>query len=370
MTTKSPLCFLIMFLAQSLAIGCSSGGGGSGTKKTVVPTEQIDPDTGNPPVGTIKDDAGFFVEILGEDRALFNMHKGLNTFEEPCKILPGEIVDCYVEAEEASFYTRDFSLHYHVPSDMCTYLETSPFYFINRKTKFVQGSMNVFVDKNGTIGASDTNFDGVVDSNFDCDVADGIPLCCVGKYLENTYKWDLAQNAYAPATSATVDRKINACLGGPAMLTQPLTDFGLPMPTVQNVKETGISDEYKLSPIIGHLGGTVAWNVNYFDPAQHGNGPPTAFSHNIAGGATSLVVGNPYYSFTCYDSAWENIAEVRIQLRDWNTKAAYSDRATNPTNHDEVGYESTPFGSQRKNDFDDWYDLETESITYPAYKYK
>jgi hypothetical protein len=359
-----------ILFSQALVSGCSSGGGGSGTKKTVAPIDQVNPETGNPPVGTVNDDSGFFVEVLGDDRLLFNIHKGLNTFEEPCKIVAGEIVDCYVEAEEATFYTRDFALHYHVPSTMCTYLETSPFYFINRKTKYIQGSLNVFLDKNGAIGASDTNLDGVIDSQLPCDIDEGVPVCCVGKYLQNNYKWDLALNSYAPVTTDKIDRKINACLGGPAMLTQPLTELGLPEPTVQNVKDKGISDEYKISPIIGHGILTVAWNVNYFNPSQHGNGPPTAFYHDIVGNSSQGYVGNPYYSFTCYDSAWENIAEVRIQLRDWNTKAAYGDRAANPTNHDEVGNESTPFGQKRKNDFDDWYDLESGSITYPHYEYK
>jgi hypothetical protein len=359
---------LFITASQLLVFGCSSGGSATGTKKPTEAQTPIDPETGNPPVGTVKDDSGFFIEVLGDNRAFFNMHKGLNTFEEPCKIVAGEVVDCYVEAEEASFFIHDFTLHYHVPSSLCTYVEVSPFYFINRQTRFIPVSLNVFVDRNGNIG-TDSNTDGVIDSSLNCAVKSGSPVCCVGKYIQTTYKWDLASNSYSEPTSVEVDRTLAQCLGGPATLTQSANAFGLPISTVQYVKDKGISDEYKVSPLIGHTGSQVAWNVNYFNPAQHGNAPPVAFNYDISNG-DGLYIGNPYYRFTCYDSAWENIAEARIQLRDWNTKAAYNDRATNPSNHDETGYESSPFGTKPKNDFEDWYDFQTRSITYPDIDYK
>ena len=360
-TIAITICTLHIF-----AQACSSSSGSGSSKKTPTTSNPVNPETGNPSVGTVTDDAGFFVEVLGDHRTLFNMHKDLGTFDAPCKINAGEVIDCYVEAEEATFWAHDFSLHYHVPSDMCTYVTVNPFYFVNQQTKLITTSQEVYFGSNGQIGV-DSNRDGTIDSPLGCYTHEGEATCCVGEFVETVYKWDSLANAYQDPATTQVDRKIDKCLAGPAMKTQTLNAFGEPNASVLYVEGKGISDEYKISATLGHT--SPSWTVNYFNPVQHSNGPPTAFYEDIAAGSATLMVGNPYYTVTCYDSAWENVAEVRIQLREWNTKSAYNNRTSAPTNHDETGMESSPFGTKPKNDFMDWYDYESANIIHPALPY-
>ena len=135
--------YFYLFIILIAINSCSKAGGGpppapgpttpEPTKPSIDPTKETPT---NPPVGKIDEAAGFFVEVLGEGRASFNMHKNLETFDEPCKLgASDKIIDCYVEGTEAAFYERPMSLHFHVPSTMCTYMVASPFYFVNRKTK-------------------------------------------------------------------------------------------------------------------------------------------------------------------------------------------------------------------------------------------
>ena len=308
------------------------------------------------------------MEITGEGKSLFNIHKGKDTFDEPCKINLGEIVDCYVDAEEMTFFAQDFALHYHVPSTMCSYLTTTPFYFINRETKLQTTALNVFLDRNGSIGVdSDTN--GTINTTLGCYSSEGQATCCVGTYVENRYIWNAQSGAYDTPTSTKVTRTMEQCLGGPAMKSQPLNSFGRPSTTFQWVNGKGISAEYKFESPSKHSVDN-AWITNYFNTADNAGSLPVAFYNDIDPTAGTFNVGHPYYTFSCMDSADEVLAMVNIQLREWNTKAAYDARKTTPTNHDEGGFESTPFGSFPKNDFDDWLDIVNSSFDYPDYTYK
>lgn len=359
----------------ALVIACSTGGGGGdGTtpnKPAVVP---------NPPVGKVDDAAGFFVEVLpaveGAEE-FFDMHKGLSTFDEPCKGELGKIVDCYMDAEEWTLNGQGYSFHYHVPSTMCAYVSVDPFYFVNRQTKRTT-ELTKFTDKNGQIGIDeDRNGEIEPEKSFGCYTEKGEPVCCVGEYVETSFVWDpefdngagLPKGAYGKPETAAVSRTIDKCLGGPATISQPKDKFGIPKRTFEFVKGKGISKEYKFDPTKDH-GVGAGWVANYFNPAQHGNKAPAAFDFDIDPGADEEKYGNPYYTITCHDSAWETLAAIRIQIREWNTKSNYSARATEPTKHDELGFESDPWPSEGRNDSLDWLDFQTLGVIHPGFQYQ
>ncbi|MCX6116943.1 MAG: hypothetical protein NT027_05340 [Proteobacteria bacterium] len=370
--SKVALCAVITFALQ--CVSCSVGGKGGGSDRSpaetgptpgATPTPAPNPNN-YPPPSIIKEEAGFFVEVLGEAKDRLNMHQDLTTFDEPCRINGTEkIINCYVEGEEATFFTQSFSLHYHAPPSLCTYIVTDPFYFVNRKTKWQTTTIDVSIDKFGIAGV-DSDSDGDVDSDFGCYTNGNEPTCCIGKYFETSRTWLKDINAYSTTSVRTVDRSAAACLGGPATKTQPISLRGFPQATFEFIQGVGTSKEYNIESTASH-GIPPAWNLNFYDKADHGGTLPEAFSANI--GLTDNI-GNPYYSFICTDSAFEVIAQINITLREWNTKAAYDARKTAPTAHDEVGAEPDPFSSHDKNDWNDWKDFEAATIKFPGLEYK
>jgi hypothetical protein len=359
----------VVLSALALMLTCScgksgGGGGGGGTpnKPAVVPT---------PAPGQVEDSAGFFVEVLtGNESAkqFFNMHKGLATFDEPCKGELGKIVDCYLDAEEWTLFSQAYSLHYHVPSNMCSYVSFDPFYFVNRDTKWTT-SLTKYTDKNGAIGSA-VGADNLVSStDFGCYTEKGDPVCCVGEYPERSFVWNTTNNAFDQPTVTIVNRTIDKCLGGPATTSQPKTKFGVPRRTFQFVEGKGISAEYKFDALVDHQVST-GWVANYFNPAEHGGGPPQAFDFDIDKDAGVKKYGQPYYTIACHDSAWETLATIRIQIREWNTKTNYLARKTEPTKHDEVGFESEPWATEGRNDSMDWLDFQLASRVHPGYEYQ
>ena len=372
--------YFYLFIILIAINSCSKAGGGpppapgpttpEPTKPSIDPTKETPT---NPPVGKIDEAAGFFVEVLGEGRASFNMHKNLETFDEPCKLgASDKTIDCYVEGTEAAFYERPMSLHFHVPSTMCTYMVASPFYFVNRKTKLQTATIVKYTDKNGAFGSAVDGAGLITSTDFGCYTDGTNPVCCVGEYAETTMSWDAAAAVpgWAPPATATVKRPLSACLGGPATQIVNGGLLGLPPDIVHFVSGVGFSGEYPIpTPILHEVGN--AWITNSFIPAEHAGAMPAAFKNNIdIRNGETYDVGHPYYTFTCKDAAWETLFEVNVQLREWNTLAAYDARKTSPTAHSGLGTEPDPFPKEPKNDFRDWLDLEVATITYPGYTYK
>lgn len=325
----------------------------------------------NPPVGKVDDEAGFFVEVLppqGVQKTQFNLHRGVDSFDEPCKGESGKVVDCTLDADESTLAQQSFSFHYHVPSSMCAYVSVDPFYFVNRKSKLTT-SIIKYVDSAGNIGI-DEDLDGDIDSeDFGCFSDKGEPICCVGEYAEKTLIWDAVAGKYASPSTKVVRRTLEQCLGGPGSLSQSKTSLGIPEKNFKYVFGKGVSDEYKFVSLMNH-GVGPGWISNYFDPNQHGNRAPQAFDDDIDPGVGELRVGNPYYTIACYDSAMETLASIRIQIREWNTAVDYEARRDAPTKHDESGAEAEPWADEEKNDWPDWLDFELSQIKYPDYRYQ
>jgi hypothetical protein len=323
-----------------------------------------------PIVGKVDDKAGFFVQVMSERdvRSKLNLHKGPTTFDEPCKGELGKVVDCYMDAEELTLSTVGFSFHYHVPKSMCSFVVFEPFYFVNRLSKRTN-SLTRFIDKTGAVGI-DNNTDGTVDStDFGCYSPGGTPECCVGEYPQTTFIWDPETNKYGAPITEHVSRTLEKCLGGPASKTQSKDAFGVPLATTSFVKNKGISAEYSFEPLGTHGVGT-GWVANFFDPKQHGDKAPKAFNDDIDSSDKIETYGNPYYKVACLDSAGETLAEIRVQIREWNTAVKYEARGSDPGGYDDTGDESDPWTSDGKNDFMDWLDFEKAGIIYPGFDFK
>ena len=362
---KTALALALSSLSFFVICGCRNGAGFTDGKPQTTALSS------KPPVGRVDDSAGFFVEVLSTpnvEPGNFDIHKGSSTFDEPCKGELGKIVDCILDANEGFLYTHPVSLHYHFPKSMCDYVSIEPFYFLNRQTKLTT-RLTKHIDASGDIGL-DTNNDGDIDSqDFGCYSELGVPVCCVGEYPETTFTWDAIENKYGSPSTNVVRRTLGSCISGPGAQTKAKTSLGLPLRSYKDVKGEGISDAFQLDSVADH-GVGPAWLANYFDPAQHGNKAPQAFKQDIDTGAGELMVGNPYYLFNCHDSALETLASIRVQIREWNTSAAYEARHSAPDKYDDSGVEVDPWGAEDKNDWPDWLDFEIAQIRYPGFEYR
>jgi hypothetical protein len=345
--------------------GSSSGGGGSGGTPTK-PSQQNTPE--NPAPGTVSDSAGFFVALRGDYAELFSIHKGETAFSEKCEAKAGEKIFCNVEGEEQRFAAHDVSLHYHVPKNMCEYIGVMPYYFVNRRSKLQTSTLHTYLDKNGDFGSAiDNTTDLVTNTDFGCHLSEELkPICCLGKYNIVSHTWSKEENGFLLATTG-VNHTAEQCLGGPAVDSQPKTALGIPTGTYYYIPGEGRSATYDLkgTDSIVSARHSIVWNVNHFNPSDHTappavDGIPNAMNYDIDAGPGTIRIGHPYYTFTCYDAAWEIKAQINVLLRDWDTKAGYEARATSPTGYRDTGMEDSPFGNKPKNDNWNWKDIEDQ----------
>ncbi len=360
-----------VWLLQALVLALALGLGGCKKKEgDSVP----DP---NPPVGEVDDSAGFYVRYITSEKYTYNVHKASDlTFTEGCTAAENEDILCYIEGEELDLYFHGMTLQYNVPSTMCSYVRFTPYWYFSYETGDGPLQVTVDTDKNGKTGI-DTNDDGTIDTQsadydtdgivdtadtvceFDHTASDG-PNCCTGKYRSRTRTYD--PTAETPGYSPPVVTEnvawggaIASCIGGPAVDTQKKDKFLLPRSDMMFVEGSGINQEYKIEAPINKEKGTNLYVSNYFDTADHGGfAPPPLLTVSTA---AVTVSPDQYYQFECLDRAEEVIARIRLQIREWNTEAAYEARVTAPTGHSGGGTETSPVSTVPNNDRADWKDF-------------
>ena len=376
---RIPLIFVTISLFMMTYAACGTKGSGTTPGPTSAATASTPTPSSGPSGPTIAPDVPFSFEITGDNKDQFNLHRVSTTtssgttavtatdFDQPCVAAKGEIATCIVDAEEWTFYAQDLNLHYTVPSKLCDYIMLEPFYFVNHKTAYYSptDTINVYIDKAGSIGKHYNVGTDLIDQPLDCYAEGAEPTCCVGKYNQIFSSYSLTTGWSTPSLS-TVNRPLGTCLGGPASITEGRDPLGFIVPKFQFVAATGFSSDYKIPGTTNQLV-DIAWSTNYFEAADHVGGIPSSFKYNPGHGIT---LGNPYYSLSCYDRSWELNSQIRIQLRDWNTKAEYDNRRVNPNAHDTVGNEPTPNGSKPINDQLDWKDLEAAGRVIPDFSIK
>lgn len=294
--------------------------------------------------------AGFYVRARTSASQIYYTHKNNSDFTSDCTAKAGESITCVVEGEELDLYYNGVTLQHNVPSAMCTYITRLPYYYYKWQTGLGPALVRVDTDSAGNVG-EDTNSNGVIDQPtstcpFDY-TGGGGPNCCLGTYSRVVRRWNATNLNYDVISSdpAVVwGGKAGNCLGGAALYNWPLDLNGFPYELFAYIEGSGTNDVYSAqAPITKHRL-TNLEVANWFDPADHGGGKPAA-------------VISPYYRYRCLDRAYEVIAEINVLVREWNTRAAFNLRESNPTNHSELGFEDSPFNTLPKNDFGDWKDF-------------
>lgn len=319
-----------------------------------------DPGT-NPTPGVVDDAAGFYVRYVTNTKYFYDLHKDNAGFGTACTAQANESVQCYLEAPELDLYFNGVTLQYNVPSDMCTYLRFRSYDFIRYPVAVSPSFINVDTDKNGQI-CHDANSNGVcdvgeVDERCAYDYSgDGGPNCCEGRYTKVSRMWDSTQSAYATPSTTIEDwgGHYGDCLSGPATKSHPKDKSNVPIAILSQVDGTGLNETYPIDAPIKLGLKSNTYLANFFDPADHLSGLPAGLT------PTSAVSPSAIYFWQCLDNADDVIAEITLNVREWNTKAAFDARASNPTGYDITGPEPSPFGPGNiENDRPDWKDFDT-----------
>jgi hypothetical protein len=148
---------------------------------------------------------------------------------------------------------------------------------------------------------------------------------------------------------------------GPAVDTQSKSFFGWPLTDTYFVDGTGLNKTYDVAAPIKSLRTANVYVSNYFETADHAGAPVAG---TPAGMDTGVYTTQGYYQWVCVDRANEIKARIRLQVREWNTAAAFDDRVNTPTGHSTTGNETSPVSGVPINDFEDWKDL---GASYPGF---
>jgi hypothetical protein len=358
--------FICIVIFCFIATGCAK-------KKTTDPTN-----TTNPPVGTVDDTAGFYVRHVTSPNYTYVTHKGTTEFATACVASAGEALDCITEAEETDLFFNGITFQYNLPSTLCTYLSFRPYYYYADRGGIGPANIQYDIDSTGAIGLDPANTGTITApaTGIDCmtspykfdhstEVPPG-PNCCEGSYTKIVRTWDATAINYvigAPITTTWGGLR-GSCLDGPAVATQPKNDSGFPLSDLRYVGGVGLNQVYTVAAPISGARASNVYASNYFESADHPATPHVGWPAGaVIGGADDPTM---FYEWSCLDAASEVKARIRIQVREWNTKAAFDLRESAPTDHSLTGTESSPFGAYQFNDYNDWKDL---GNSFPGFKY-
>ncbi|MCM2279326.1 MAG: hypothetical protein NDJ89_14720 [Oligoflexia bacterium] len=352
----------VCMLGAAWLAGCR---GSVATEETASPVPSAAPSETPIQEGVVNDTVGFQISIPDATTHDYAIHEA-SSWSTPCKITASSAsksIDCYVEGHELDLYFFGAKLNYNVPKDLCSYVRVSPPYFYFREPGDGPTAISYDVDQNGAfqnVSPAGILVGGQPSCAYDYTSEDG-PNCCSGKYSLSVRVWDATAGAYGSPTVSEGDwgGKVTQCLAGPAMSTQSLSKYGWPRPSVHFVEGTGVNRTYEVTAPMSKDLASNLHVANYFVASEHGNDVPLAF--RTPANASDGAATEPYYRFTCYDRAQEVNAEIRVMIRDWNSKSELAKEASGDP--DASGSEGGSFPTHPIGDRRDWKDI---GLAYPA----
>jgi hypothetical protein len=287
-----------------------------------------------------------------------------------------------VEIPEADLMYRDLPLVYHVPADMCRYLNRGTYWFYNEEIGVGPETIHLSTSKTVTVDASGTTTT-TYSSNHDCTV-DGVPdagcdnqselsssvssvdgsvtltckynrssedhkhNCCLGEAdVDNTITTYLQEPSGTTITSSpgAVTKvkwggSVKDCIGGPGKTNWTVYDDDGYPGTVITPVEDGLDETYTITRPNAVLslssGQYSSETANYYsntgavDHTHTGyvSATTSALPYYIdpiddRNGST-IYPGSPSYYFECLDSAYETIHRIRVYVREWDVRADFS----------------------------------------------
>ncbi len=265
--------------------------------------------------------------------------------DDPCSVKPdgtpeGYVdIDCTIDIPELDLFANGISWDWFVPAGACEFVSWS--HYMYETFEWGTGPTQVVVEVvNGQIVNQVNAVGGVPYCQYDYSPLG--PSCCIGTY---TY-------TFTVDGETTVAGPINwggdlpSCHGG-AAYHDPEAEFdqlGFPFDKIVYLQRSAWSKQFEFPALTGSYYSNVPL-ANVYNPADHGGGPPAGLQRT-RGDFTGYA--QPVYTFECLDHAEEKLAEIRLQVQEYNTQDAYFDDG----NPNEVGVE--PVTGEPLDDRDDW----------------
>jgi hypothetical protein len=352
--SKNILCACLL----TIVFGCSKDDNGSATLPS-------NPDVPTP--GVISATAGFNVKPNPPKGTRYYMHKE-GDFSESCTVpstataYADKDIMCLLEVEELEGVFHGLDMVLNVPPSMCTYVEYYSYFYFGLEPGVGPTAATVRFDKDGQyVSGALTGPGGQIDAggkvlcNYDYQALDGGPNCCTGKYDLTTITNFGSVDPDFPVTTITQANipwggLPGNCVAG-AGSTQPrFKADNMPLATIY-FKPNGFSESFTTGGDSLQKGVGSKHFANYFSGV-----PPAAF--NIG----QTYEANPYYSWTCLDSAHEVKYRIRVMAREWNEMSEFNlKEAGDP---DTGGVE--PDWGSGINDWGDWLDNVLSGNNFPG----
>lgn len=333
----------------------------AGCQKAAIEEEVVDATEVN--VGVVDEEGGMYMRLIPNEKVETYMHES-SSFTSECAVKESSTdqdIGCIVEAAEEDLHFFGYEFQLNVPSSMCDYAVFDPYYYYSRAPGYGPSFLSYEVDATGT-ASNITYVDGVGTVTtpatipnptcaYDYTESDG-PNCCLGK---------LTTVITSPEGAQTSEKdwggSAGACLAGPAIDTQTLSNAGFPARDVYFVEGTGLNISYKVDSPLGKGKNSNIHAANFFASSDHGGGSllPQAMRAQTQGAVTVSRATQPYFELICMDRAFEVRARIRTQVREWNEYSEFT--AQGDPDSGEPADTEDDFGDQYLNDRSDWRNI-------------
>ena len=309
---------------------------------------------------------------------------------------------CILDYMEQEFLLYDLSFVLNIPKGMCINLITTPSWHYDRPTGY--GPQTIVHTK--IAGTNDTERDQYcVQGTSNCtDDAGSIPeLCNRYVYTRGEEKFSCCLGSYTiigeSRETESWGGEAKNCLGGAGRTSWDAYDNdGFPIHLAEYVLENGLRRTFNISNLIEvALGGIhstpIANYMKMFDkpPEDFRNDSvtfPEFFSLDDFYRPSLLGrSGNPFFIFSCLDSAGEILHRINLMIREWNTAEEFethyesggSDESADPDvegiEGDDCPYEKRSLFTAHSlfsecNDYLDLDDIIDSPLDYPFANYQ
>lgn len=280
---------------------------------------------------------------------------------EPCYVEPSSSatelkyadnkdIRCIIDMDELDLHQLGVQFDVVVPEGMCDFLLRVPYIYENFEIGQGPTKVSWTVNEDGTFSDEVNAMGGEPYCRYDYSpFGELYPNCCYGDYVRSV------TSAKTGETSVKQGHwgggQLGDCYyGGGYLDKMAMFDTqGFPVAQTIYLGRSGRVQEEDFAGIEGKYGPNVAL-ANYYDPADHGGGPPAAVGARFA---------NRDYDYYCLDDAEETIAHIAIQVREWNEEVEFDADQDPDTVGTEPGWEA-PI-----DDWDDWKTLTPGDADFP-----
>lgn len=277
-------------------------------------------DTDNPqvPTGTFTLTAPTVEEIGWQVK----LHRNGNDWGAPCSVTVPEnyrdqvSLDCTLEIQEMALFGGGLDFDLSVAPSQCSFLTW--FHPMYQAWPIGEGpdTVSVTMRADGVIIEETNALNGKPLCDFDHSWTheDG-PNCCYGPYEYSVL--NPAGEYIVKPEIRFWDGELSECFNGAAYLDSEatFTDDGWPTGKIIHVEQFGYNHRFHWENLSTQGYTSNVPLASYYDPANHDGGPPAGFRHPVSLG---------HHLFECWDEAEENLARIRLTVREWNTEEEFA----------------------------------------------